>query len=167
MEIQEALGVTDLPDTFISNYGRVKFALELNAVDENVGVVEDIKPSDIKNALIIEAAIRGHSKRKISDTLKCSVTSVERHVYSSQGQARMVEALEITQVAINTTLPLLVSQALIVLEDVLNGGDAKKLQAVDRILSLHQRVVSMAHLSAPVVKQNRTKSVNAEVNHTV
>ena len=153
----EPFGIADIPDGFIDNYGRVKFELETNTIDGNdVPDIKNIETSDIKNALIIDAAIRGHSKRKISDTLKCSVTSVERHVYSSQGQSRLVEALEITQKSINTTLPLLVSQALVALEEVLNGGDVKKLQAVDRILSLHQRVSQMAHLSAQVVKKTQS-----------
>ena len=156
------LGVEVFPEGFKQKYGKVKIALEQNANDENTSEKSHIETADVKNAQIIELAIRGHSKRKISEVLKCSVTSVERHVYSSQGQLRLAQALETTQASIDTSLPLLVAQALVTLEDVLNGGDVKKLQAVDRILSLHSRIAQMAHLQAPVVKTSKTQTVNAE-----
>ena len=42
------------------------------------------------------------------------------------------------------------------------GGDTKKLQAVDRIFSLHSRVERMAKLEAPII----TKTQSANLQHT-
>jgi len=105
-------------------------------------------------------AVRDMSKRIIAENLKCSIRSVESHVYSERGQAALQNTLELTNIAITTTLPLLMNVALVALEDVIKGGDTKKLQAADRIFSLHSRVERMAKLEAPII--SKTQSANLQ-----
>ena len=154
------LGVELLPDVFLEQYGRVKHALEV--IDENDTPHTDVNSAELKHAQIMAMAVRGMSKRVIAENLKCSIRSVESHVYSEQGQAALQNALELTNIAITTTLPLLMNEALVALEDVIKGGDTKKLQAVDRVFSLHSRVERMAKLEAPII----TKTQSANLQHT-
>jgi|688.fasta_scaffold1161694_1 hypothetical protein len=164
MEINETepLGVADLPDRFIDNYGRVKFALETLPEDGETVFekITDLNLTHVRHNKIIEHAIRGLDKRTIANHLRCSVTTVEQNIYSERGQIRIIAALEESNKSIMSTLPTLMNEALLVLEDVLTkNGDPKRLAAVDRVLALHARVEKMAHLNA--VKT--TKNLNANV----
>lgn len=153
----EPLGIADIPDVWLDSYGKVKTILESLPNDDET-VFEEITggtPSHIRHNQIIEHAIRGLDKRTIANHLRCSVTTVEQNIYSERGQFRIIAALEESNKSIMGTLPTLMNEALLVLEDVLKkNGDPKRLAAVDRVLALHARVEKMAHLNA--IKQTKT-----------
>jgi hypothetical protein len=164
--LREPLGISDLPDAWLDSYGKVKNILEsLPDGEETVfEEITDINLTHIRHNKIIEHAIRGLDKRTIANHLRCSVTTVEQNIYSERGQFRIIAALEESNKSIMSTLPTLINEALLVLEDVLTKkGDSKRLDAVDRIFALHARVEKMAHLTS--IKT--TKNMKSEIEATI
>lgn len=155
----QVYGINDLPEAYVQQYGPVKLAIEQQNRMENANENHLLKSGDVNFSNVMQAAVRGMSKRAIAAQMSLHERTVEKIIYSPAGQALLRATLADTNVITCSVVPTLAREAYSTLEECMLGrGDRTRLAAAEATLNLIARLEKMA---AVTVDYKVKKSVTA------
>lgn len=101
--------------------------------------MKKLNSRSIRNAVIIKGAVEAKPLTKIADELGVTINTVERAVFSDEGQAALRECLDTIESSINVQLPELLGLSIDNLKQILSfdsyASNSDRIKAAQTILT--------------------------------